>query len=342
MKSPLYGRKKFLSVFMIILSLLFIIGCADSGDDSNPFDVPYNNTDTDKPCTGCQTCSVSVDPISPWKETATPVPWLTSNPFNSKHDGGWVYSPCEDVLYAMYGEDNDGKTLYRIDYISEISKIATTFKYGRHGAHPVIDDTGTYIYMPPSSQTNQLERYNVCKNKREKLRAAPANGTFSHGAWKNGKLWIVLDDGNLYSYNPVANTWSGSLHYFGGSNSANVASSGPASNLIYVIVASGGNFYSYDVTDGTTNTLPSHPYGFNLWGNGEVTWFGATDGFIYAMGGCGGTPAIYDIAGNTWYAMYDPKPNSNCIGHATYDCKRNRLYVSDGNSNAFYYQFGVE
>ena len=134
---------------------------------------------------------------------------------------------------------------------------------------------------------------------------APTTGMFSHGAWKNGKFWIVLDNDNLYSYDPAANTWSASLNTFGGW--ANVATSGPASNLIYVNVT-GGTFYSYDVTTGTTTTLTSHPFGFVLGGNGQFTWFGATVGFIYAADGTNGyAPAIYDIANSTWHALSDPR-----------------------------------
>jgi hypothetical protein len=303
------------SAGMIVCSLLVIHGCGDSDG-----------------------FFVRADPRNPWTVTATEAPWLTTHPYGSKHDGGWVYSAREKVLYAMYGEDasGTGETLYRIDHVNSTSTVATTWLFGRHGSHPVIDSTGTNIYQPPSQQTNQLERYNTETNTRETLAVAPALGQFAHGAWKNDKLWIVLNDHKLYSYDPAANTWSAVLHDFGAS--ANVASSGPRSNLIYVIVA-GGTFYSYDVTTGDTTTLPPHPTGFSLGGNGQFTWFGRTVGFIYAMGGCSGTPAIYDIAGSSWNAMADPKLNSNCVGHATYDTSQNRLYVADGASTAFYYQY---
>ncbi|MRR57836.1 MAG: hypothetical protein EG824_06450 [Deltaproteobacteria bacterium] len=127
--------------------------------------------------------------------------------------GRWVYSAREKVLYAMYGNDNSGQMLYRIDHINETAEIAMTFAYGRHGAPPVIGDTGTYIYMPPSQSTNQLERCNTVTDALETL-AAPTTGTFSHSAWKNDKLWITLDD-NLYSYDPATNSWSAALHNFG-------------------------------------------------------------------------------------------------------------------------------
>jgi hypothetical protein len=276
------------------------------------------------------------DPKAPWAVTATSAPWLTTNPYQDKHDGGWVYSAREDRLYAMYGNDNNGQTLYRIDHIGDTSSTVSTFLFDRHGAQPVIDNTGTYVYMPPSQSTNELERYNTVTSVRETVAPAPGTGTFSHGAWKNGKLWIVLDDGNLYSYDPVTNAWSASLHSFGGW--ANVADSGPSSNLIYVIVVP-GNLFSYDVSTGTTTTLAPHPTGFNLGGNGMFTWFGSSVGFIYATGGCSGTPAIYDIAGGTWNTMADPKNNAGCGGHATYDTSRQRLYVVDGSDAAFFYQF---
>jgi hypothetical protein len=288
---------------------------------------------------------IAADPIAPWAVTATYDSWLTTNPYAVKHDGGWDYSAREDVLYAMYGLDagGTGETLYRIDHIGETSTIATTWLSNRHGSHPVIDDTGTYIYQPPSQYTNQLERYNTVTNVRETLAVAPTNGIFSHGAWKNGKLWIVLNNDNLYSYDPVANTWSASLYTFGGW--ANVATSGPASNLIYVIVT-GGTFYSYDVTTGTTTMLTSHPFGFVLGGNGQFTWFGATVGFIYAADGSNGyAPAIYDIANSTWHALSDPKIIQDYAGHSAYDSSRKRLYVTGAETGSpaagqvWYYQF---
>ncbi|MBN2284759.1 MAG: hypothetical protein JXO48_12800 [Deltaproteobacteria bacterium] len=277
------------------------------------------------------------DPVDPWATIATADNWLTNNPYFDKHDGGWVYSPREDVLYAFYGNDagTTGRNLYRIDHIGQTFTLATVLTYGRHGSHPVIDDTGTYIYLPPSQQTNVLERYNTVTFTLETLAGAPANGTFAHGAWKNGKLWIVLNNNQLYNYDPASNTWTG-VHGF--SSWANVASSGPASDLVYVIVV-GGALYSHNTVTDTTTILASHPYGFSLGGNGQFVWFGTTIGYLYAMGGCSGTPAMYDIGANTWHAMADPKPNSNCVGHATYDTLRQRLYVAHGNSSAFYYQY---
>lgn len=302
----------------VIVSMMLVIGGCDWFDDDDP-------------------SVVLTDPSTPWTVTATAAPWLDTNPFDDKHDGGWVYSAREDRLYAIYGNDSSGQTLYRINHIDNTASTATTFLFGRHGSHPVIDDTGTYIYMPPSQNTDQLERYNTVTDVLETLAAAPDTGTFSHGAWKNGKLWIVLDDGNLYSYDPVGDAWSAPLETF--SDYANVASSGPASNLIYIIVPP-GDFFSYDVTTDTLTTLTPHPDTFELGGNGQCTWFGASVGFIYARdSGSGYDPAIYDIAAGTWHALSDPKTDSNYGGHATYDSSRKRLYISGDSDTAWYYQF---
>jgi len=320
MKSKI-GRNKYVQLAMGALLGLLMLSLSACGDNA----------------------PVNTDPANPSAVTATAATWLNTNPFTGKHDGGWVYSAREDRLYAMYGNDNNGQTLYRIDHINNISTVATTSLFNRHGSQPVIDSTGTYIYMPPSQNTNQLERYNTVTNALETLAPAPTNGTFSHGAWKNGKLWIVLDDNNLYSYDPVANTWSASLHTFTGWG--NVAASGPSSNLIYIIVSPAGDFFSYDVTTGTTTTLTSHPTGFVLGGNGEFTWFGNSVGYIYAAeseSGGTGTPAIYNIAAGTWHALSDPKISRDYAGHATYDSLRHRLYVVGAGAtsdDAWYYQY---
>lgn len=299
---------------LVGLATLFLGACAD--------DSHYDRLDT--------------DPKLPWAAAAIADAYLTTDPYPDKHDGGWVYSAREDRLYAMYGNDNSGKTLYRIDHINGTSEVATTFVYGRHGSHPVIDDSGTYIYMPPSQQTNQLERYNTTTDALETLAPAPSNGTFAHGAWKNDKLWIVLNDGNLYSYDPVTDTWSAALHAFG--NYGNVAASGPSSSLIYVIVEP-GTFFSYDVTDDTVTALPDHPNGFNLGGNNEFTWFGSRVGFIYAAENYGGAPAIFDIANGVWQDLTDPKAPSSWAGHATYDSSRQRLYVTGSANEVWYYEY---
>jgi hypothetical protein len=293
------------------------------------------------PITGCWVGSggKSDDPTNPWTVTATAATWLTTNPYGNKHDGGWVYSADEDLLYAMYGDDNLGQTLYRIDHIGETSETATTFLFGRHGSNPVIDNTGTYVYMPPSENTDELERYNTVTDVLETLAPAPYGGQFSQGAWKDGKLWIVLEDGDLYSYDPGADTWSGSLYDFGTSY-GNVATSGPRSDLIYIIVEP-GDFYSYDVTTDTTTMLTSHLTGFVLDGNGQFTWFGSSVGFIYAAAE-NGIPAIYDIATGDWNALSDPKINGDYAGHATYDYIRMRLYVTgsgSSNDDVWYYQY---
>lgn len=315
MKSNLRRNKYFQMSLIGLLGLLMMSISACGDDDAAP---------------------TASDPTTPWTVTATSAPWLTTNPIADKHDGGWVYSAREDRLYAMYGNDNSGQTLYRINHVGDTSTVATTFEFGRHGAQPVIDNTGTYIYMPPSESTAELERYNTVTNTRETLAAAPTIGTFSHGAWKNNKLWIVLDDNNLYSYDPATNTWSTSLNDFG--TWANVAGSGPSSNLIYIIDAT-GIFYSYNVTTAAITTLTPNPNGFDLGGNAQFTWFGSTVGFIYAAA-YDHAPAIYDIATGTWHLLSDPKgPGFTYAGHATYDSSRKRLYVTGSASDAWYYQF---
>ncbi len=289
-------------------------------------------------------CSSSDEEIiysPPWNVTATEDTWLKDNPYNDKHDGGWVYSAREDVLYAIYGNDNNGRTLYRIDHINHTSSVATTFAYNRHGAHPVIDDTGTCIYMPPSSSSSQLERYNTVTTALETLAVAPASGSFSHGAWKNGKLWIVLSDHRLYSYDPVANSWSASLFNFG--RDANVAASASSSNLIYILDED-GYLSSYDVTTATTTSLTADPYGFLLDGNGQFTWFRTTSnsvGYLYAAGGAetATVPAIYDIAKDTWHELSDPQYPTDYVGHATFDSKRYRLYVTGLEYSVWYYKY---
>lgn len=158
--------KKYLQLALVCLLGLMMLSLSACGDsDNNTYFIPINP-----------------DPSNPWAVTATAATWLDTNPYADKHDGGWVYSEREECLYAIYGNDNSGQTLYRIDHIAETSEVATTFSYSRHGAHPVIDDTGTYIYMPPSQDTNQLERYNTVTDVLETLAPAPDSGIFSHGA----------------------------------------------------------------------------------------------------------------------------------------------------------------
>lgn len=313
--------KKYLQLALVCLLGLMMLSLSACGDsDNNTYFIPINP-----------------DPSNPWAVTATAATWLDTNPYADKHDGGWVYSEREECLYAIYGNDNSGQTLYRIDHIAETSEVATTFSYSRHGAHPVIDDTGTYIYMPPSQDTNQLERYNTVTDVLETLAPAPDSGIFSHGAWKDGKLWIVLNDDNLYSYDPTTDTWSAALHNFG--DWSNVAGSGSRSNLIYIIVQNAGDLYSYDVTTGTVTTLATHPTGFVLGGNGEFTWFGNRTGFLYAAANYSGNPAIYDIANDTWHELDDPHTPDNYAGHATYDSELERLYVAGSSGQVWYYQY---
>ncbi len=312
--------KRMLSFALIIASLWLLGGCG--GDDPAPG---------------------PSDPATPWTATAVSASWLDNNPFYDYHDGGWVYSAREDRIYAIYGDDGSGQTLYRINHIDNTYEVATNWLFDRHGSHPVIDDTGTYIYMPPSQNSAELERYNTVTDTREDLATAPNYGTFSHGAWKGGKLWIVLDDYELHSFNPADNTWSAGLYNFGDMY-ANVATSGPGSNLIY-IMAEDGSFYSYNVSTDNVTTLESHPFDFGLGGNAQFTWFGASTGYIYARDcGNGFAPAIYDIANDTWESLSDPKTSDGYDGHATYDSKRGRLYFSSyddisGFNFAWYYQF---
>jgi hypothetical protein len=242
----------------------------------------------------------------------------------------------------MYGNDNHGQNLYRIDYIAQASTNPVTWSYNRHGSHPVIDSDGIYVYQPPSQYTNQLERWNTETSNRQTLTAAPTTGTFSYGAWKNGQLWIVLDDNYLYSYDPVGNAWH-QMYSFG--DMGNVAGSASSSNLIYIIL-DGGDLYSYDTVTDAVTSLSTNSHGYSIGGNGQFVWFsaGSSTGYLYATSGCGSTtPAVYEISSDTWHDMTDPVDISGdrCNGHATYDTTRDRLYVVDQSNpgNVYYYQF---
>lgn len=281
-------------------------------------------------------------PGGPWNASKTLDTWLSDNPYDDFHDGGWVYSAREDVLYSMYGNDDDGTHLYRIDHIGQSYSNPVDWIYDRHGSHPVIDDDGIYVYQPPSESSEELERYNTQTDSRETMASAPTTATYIHGAWKNGELWIVLDDYYLYRYNPSTDTWY-QMYYF--DEVGDTASSASGSDLIYIIL-NGGDLYSYDTVTDTVTSLTANSHGYELGGNGQFVWFsaGSTTGYLYATSGCNSTtPAVYDIANDTWHDMRDPVDvsNANCNGHATYDSTRDRLYVVDQEDpgNVYYYQF---
>ncbi|MEI7903746.1 MAG: hypothetical protein WCK89_26200, partial [bacterium] len=274
-------------------------------------------------------------------QTAVEDTWLTANPFASKHDGGWVWSGREDRLYAIYGEDNSGRNVYRIDHIGHTAAQVATLTYNRHGSHPVIDSDGIYVYFPPSQSTPQLERLDTRTDVVDVMTAAPANGTFSHGAWKNNRLWIVLDNGILYNWDPDTDTWT-DVHNFGDISQV-VEHGTTASNNIYIWVTESEAFYSYDTVSTTLTQLADFTTSADLGGNGEIVFVpescSPANGFIYAMSGCGGEPRYYSIATDTWYELSDPHFNDDCVGHGTYDRSRQRLYVAGGDDRVWYYQY---
>jgi hypothetical protein len=275
--------------------------------------------------------------------TAEEDAWLTANPLHSKHDGGWVWSAREDRLYAIYpaAYGVDSRRVYRIDHIGHTSELVATLTYGRHGSHPVIDSDGIYVYFPPSEETRFLERLDTRSGAVTVLAEAPDYGTFAHGAWKNNRLWIVLDNGNLYNWNPATDIWT-AVHNFG--TWCQVVEHGTtASDNVYIWVTNVDELYSYDTVSGDLTQLADFTTSADLGGNGMIVYVPEsgqpTGGFIYAMSGCSGAPRYYSIATDTWYELPDPHPNSNCVGHGTYDCFRKRLYVADGDSRVWVYQY---
>jgi hypothetical protein len=274
--------------------------------------------------------------------------WFYSTPYLSKHDGGMVYSRRENVMYAFYGNDNNGRTVYRINHLANTFAVAATLTYVRHGSHPVIDDTGTNVYFPPSQSTTYLERLNTTTGVVTVMAAAPTTGTFALGDWKNGKIWIVLDNGNLYSWDSATNTWSGSLRSFGAWSQV-IAHQNSTNPLVYVWVsstgASGGPpaFYSYNTATGVTTTLASFTAETGLGGNGQMEYVPSCDGldygFVYAIGGCGGNPRVYSIRDNDWFTLTTSYPNANCDGLSAYDSTARRLYVTAGTERTYYYQY---
>ncbi len=268
--------------------------------------------------------------------------WLYSNPFTSKHDGGWVFSPSQNALYAIYGTDNEGMNVYRIDHNANTSAKVATLLYDRHGSHPVLDETDGYVYFPPSQNTNQLERISLSTNARETLASAPSSATFCQGAWKNGKLWIILDNGQLYAYDSTSNSWSASIKTYTNRGMI-VANSSASSNDIYILIAgSPTTFEKYDTSAATFTSLANFPLGTNLGGNGQMefvpTESDPAHGYIYAVDGCSGSPRVYSIWENAWYALDYPHDNGGCNGHAAWDSTAKRLYVTDGSSHVWYYQ----
>jgi len=273
--------------------------------------------------------------------TAVRDSYMTTSPYASKHDGGMVYSIRENAIYAIYGNDNQGRNVYRIDHIAGTSALVATLTYNRHGSYPVIDDLGGYVYFPPSQSGPQLERMEVGgSHTTATMASAPNSATFHHGTWKNGKLWIVLNDYYLYSWDPSTDSWTRLISV--GNRAMCVAHNNDASDLIYCWIV-GGNFLSYDTTTGTNTSLARFPVTASLGGNGQIEWVpsaeGTTMGFIYAVSGCSGEPRIYSIYDDAWYTLSDAKNNGNCNGHATYDSLLMRLYVTDATNQVWYYQY---
>lgn len=267
--------------------------------------------------------------------------WLQSNPYSDKHDGGWDYSPLDNVLYAIYGNDSEGQRVYRIDHIGHSAEHVASLSYNRHGSHPVVDGTGRYVYFPPSQNTNQLERLDTTDNTVEILAAAPTSGTFSHCDWKNDRLWCVLNDGWLSSYDPATNAWSPVISYGAGQGMV-VAHDSAGSEAIYVWLTN-ETFWAYDTVTGENRSLAPFPVSADLGGNGQIAYVpsgeGDEYGFIYAVSGCSGSPRMYSIRDNEWFALADAHDNGGCHGHATYDSSARRLYVSDGSDRVWYYQY---
>jgi len=204
----------------------------------------------------------------------------------------------------------------------------------------VIDEEGGYVYFPPSQSTNQLERISIGAHVRETRAVAPQSGTFAHGAWKNGELWIVLNNYHLYSYDPIANTWTDEHTY---ANRAMVqAHENDASDDVYVWVTD-ETFHAYDTVAGTDTVLAGFPIAADLGGNGQIQFVPSNEGleygFIYAVSGCSGAPRIYSISADTWSTLTDPHNNGGCNGHATYDTLRHRLYVTDASDQVWWYQY---
>lgn len=298
-------------------------------------------------CSGGKSCSKSMCVIKPTEtdvvETSpTTDSWLSDNPFADNHDGGWVYSPSQDGLYAMYGNDNTGQNVYLIDHNSQSSQQVATLNFNRHGSHPVIDRAGGYVYFPPSQYTNELERIEIGSHNRETLAAAPTGSTFGRGAFMNGKLWIVLDDSNLYSYDPAADSWTQEQSYPDGAGMA-VAHKNSGEDSLFILLANNSSFYRYDTDTGTSTSLTNYPTTFSLSGNGQMEFIpaaaGSQYGFVYAVGGCSGTPRIYSLEKDSWLSLDSPKNNQNCAGHATYDSDQRRLFVTGNSGTIWEYDY---
>jgi hypothetical protein len=274
---------------------------------------------------------------------ATEDAWLRDNPYGDKHDGGWVHSPRENVLYAIYGNDNSGQNVYRIDHIGHTSELVATLSYGRHGSHPVIDSEGRFVYFPPSQQTNQLERLDTMTYTVELLAPAPAIGTFVHCDWKNDRLWCVLDDTWLHAYNPATEVWNERIQNYSISQGMVVAHGSRASNDIYIWLTN-ESFWAYDTVTGDNRELARFPVDALLDGNGQIAYIpsadGSESGFIYAVSGCSGSPRLYSIYDNEWFGLSDSHDNGDCNGHATYDSTSRRLYVTDGSNRVWFYEYG--
>jgi len=268
--------------------------------------------------------------------------WMSSNPYGDMHDGGMVYSPSRDGMYALYGNDNSGRNVYFIDHTSQTATQVATLQYGRHGSHPVLDEDGGWVYFPPSQNTSQLERIEVGgTHTRQTLSAAPAQGTFSRGAFKDGKLWVLLDDGGLYAYDPSSDSWTQQDSF--GNNGMVVAHGTSARNVVYVWVENDSTLYEYDISSGTTSSLANFPGGTGLGGNGQMEFIpsasGASNGFIYAVNGCSGTPYLYRISNDSWNSLANPQNNGGCSGLSAYDSSRSRLYVTGSSDNIYYYDY---
>jgi predicted secreted protein len=298
-------------------------------------------------CSSGKTCSQAMCVIGPTETAVVETQpsedsWLSDNPYPDKHDGGWVYSPSQDGLYAIYGYDNRGKDVHLIDHNNQTSQKVATLNFDNHGTQPVIDPAGGYVYFPPSPFSTEFERIEIGSHNRETLATAPANSSYGQGAFVNGKLWIVLIDNNLYSYDPGTDSWTQERSYSNGPGMA-VAHPDPGEDSLFILLANSSSFYRYDTSTGTSTSLASYPTSFALGGNGQMESFpaaaGTQYGFVYAVSGCNGTPRVYSLEKDSWLSLDYSKDNQNCGGHAAYDPNRHRLYITGNSGTIWEYDY---
>jgi len=257
------------------------------------------------------------------------------------HDGGAALDPQSRTIVVTCGNYDSGRSISLIKLPATGYEGATTeartdvVPFGTHGQYVVADNDGHfYFFQSEDGPNNRMGRLTIDTMEFEELASLPESEfrEFSSGCFSNGHLFIMDERYNVWSYDPIENTWT-NTHVTLPRSGRLLADPADPEN-IYCICSDDRGVHRINVVENREEEVCRTPGSFSLGANNDAALVRVSPDVFAIFARCGGSWQVYNSGSNTWTRLPEWRDTNNGSGHIVVDAEEGYIYYhSDGNDN---------